>query len=68
MKLDLKKTVLLFASIHILIAWVAGKQEKGKQENGKQKITDTSAKVTGKETTKAKTALNMLTGAIVRIK
>ena len=28
MKIDLKKTVLLFASIHLLIAWVAERQEK----------------------------------------
>ncbi len=32
MKIDFKKTVLLFASIHLLIAWVAERQEKTKNK------------------------------------
>lgn len=53
MKLDLKKTVLLFVSIHLLIAWVAERKEK-KETN---KTTIESSVVSGEQVVKAKTAM-----------
>jgi hypothetical protein len=52
MKLDLKKTVLLFASIHLLIAWVAERKEKEETN----KTNNKSSVVSGEQVVKAKTA------------
>ena len=52
MKLDLKKTVLLFASIHLLIAWVAERQGKMKS-----KMIKTISVVAKEEKAKAKSAV-----------
>jgi len=45
MKIDLKKTVLLFASIHLLIAFVAERQEKMKTQVTHPRVVTPGEKV-----------------------